>query len=543
MIHHPLLIKKTAQFQTKEINPATTEQTYTPDSGYDGFSSVKVAAVDSSIDSNIQAAYIKKGISILGVAGTFEGSASDQPSVGKSSIIVSTTTPGGKAARAAEVTITKTDDTSVVYTGTTDANGRFYLEVYPGTYTIAVNDREDYITPDAKEVEASANEANYVYMAYTTTSVTYGIKIDLANSNPETSVTYTDDAVDSEKSYMDFTNDTFVWGSWKDRFPFNMVKPCLFKNGAVVKYLNPDDYTKDVDGNDVVITGADGDVMIEIPKVYYRLHKDESYQYIQISDTAQEGFCCLAHTYKGVEKDKVYIGAYQSYYDGTSSRSVSGVSATGSVSLNNWRTYAQNNGEGYETFYWNLLVLLQCLYAIQFKNLDSQSALGYGWANNSSAFSTGGGLNQKGLYYGTAAHGQMKFMGIEDFYGSRNQWIDGAKMDSSRNLTIADMTQESAYYNGDGTGYKTVGASGITSNSSGYVKAIMGDNEGGFTPSNLGGSTTTYYSDYGYVGSGCVPGFGGTRTTTTYAGAFYLYFPYSATYAYSNRCSRLAFCG
>lgn len=68
MIHHPLLIKKTAKFQTKQINPASTEQTYTPDSGYDGFSSVKVAAVDSSVDSNIQPAYIKKGISILGVA-------------------------------------------------------------------------------------------------------------------------------------------------------------------------------------------------------------------------------------------------------------------------------------------------------------------------------------------------------------------------------------------------------------------------------------------------------------------------------------------
>ena len=540
MIHHPLLIKKTAKFQTKEINPATTEQTYTPDSGYDGFSSVKVAAVDSSIDANIQAAYIKKGISILGVAGTFEGSASDQPSVGKSSIIVSATTPGGKAARAAEVTITKKDDTSVVYTGTTDANGRFYLEVYPGTYTIAVNDREDYITPDAKEVEASVNEANYVYMAYTTTSVTYGIKIDLANSNPETSVTYTDDAVDSEKSYMDFTNDTFVWGSWKDRFPFNMVKPCLFKNGAVVKYLNPDDYTKDVDGNDVVITGADGDVMIEIPKVYYRLHKDENYQYIQISDTAQEGFCCLAHTYKGVEKDKVYIGAYQSYYDGTSSRSVSGVSATGSVSLNSWRTYAQNNGEGYENFYWNLLVLLQCLYAIQFKNLDSQTALGYGWCNQS-GYSTGGGLNQKGLYYGTSASGQMKFMGIEDFYGSRRTWIDGIYT-SGTNITIADATSPDMAFSGTGVGYIQAGSSGL-SGASGYTKSIIGTNEGGFTPTNVSGSASTYYCDFAYFYSGCVLYFGGSRGSTPGAGAFCLIFTYSATYTNASIGGRLAFCG
>jgi hypothetical protein len=69
--------------------------------------------------------------------------------------------------------------------------------------------------------------------------------------------------------------------------------------------------------------------MIEIPKIYYYLHKDTNYQYIQISNTKlNNNYCCLAHTYKGVEKDKIYIGAYQSYYDGTMTRSVSGVNST-----------------------------------------------------------------------------------------------------------------------------------------------------------------------------------------------------------------------
>ena len=541
MIIHPLLVKKTATFQTKTINPSVTEQTYTPDTGKDGFSSVTVKAVDNTIDANIQAGYIKEGVTILGVTGTFEGSATDQPTAGKSSIVINATA-GGKGLAGVTVTITNAEDSSVRFTGTTDANGRFYQQVNAGTYTVSVSDNGDYITPDAQTIEASINEANYCYMVYRTLSVTYGVKIDLANSNPETSVTYTDDAIGFDKSYMDFANDTFVYGSWQDKFPFNQVRPCLFKDGAVVKYLNPDNYAKDVDGNDVVITGADGDVMIEIPKVYYRLHKDENYQYIQISDTAQEGFCCLAHTYKGVEKDKVYIGAYQSYYDGTKSRSVSGVSATGSKSLNNWRDYAHAQGEGYENFYWNLLVLLQCLYTIQFKNLDSQTALGYGWCNGS-GYSTGGGLDAKGMYYGTSAHGQMKFMGIEDFYGSRYTWIDGAKIDSSYNLTIADMTQEAAYYNGNGTDYKIAGATGFTSNSSGYTKSILGNSEGGFVATNLSGSTTTYYCDYGYVGSGYVPYFGGYYSRTTIAGAFYLSFSFSATYSNAHRGGRLAFCG
>lgn len=542
MIIHPKITKKNAVFQTKTINPSITTQEYTPDSDKDGFSKVIVNAVDSSIDSNIQAGYIKKGIAILGVTGTFEGSASDQPTLNKSSIVVSVTKPGGIAVSGAIITITDTSDSTKVFTGTSDANGRYYKELTPGTYSVEIADLGGFITPTAQTVEASANEANYVYMHYTVTSVTYGVKIDLANSNPETAVTYTDDAVNFEKSYMDFANDTFVWGSWQDKFPFNQVKPCLFKDGAVVKYLNPNDYSKDVDGNDVVITGADGDVMIEIPKIYYKLHKDDSYQYIQISDTAQDGFCCLAHTYKGVEKNKVYIGAYQAYYDGTKARSISGVSATGSVSMNNWRTYCHNQGTGYEQFYWHLLVLLEVLFVIQFKNLNSQNALGYGWCNSSN-FSTGGGLNDKGMNYcasGTA-NAQLKFLGIEDFYGSRRTWIDGTYTSGTK-LTIADVTSESLEYNGSGTNYIEAGDTGL-SNKYGYTKAILGSNLGGFAPTDVSGSSSTYYSDYASFYSGCVLFFGGSRDNGASAGAFYLYFHYSASNAYSNYGGRLAFCG
>ncbi len=539
MIIHPKLTKKTAVFQTKTVNPATTSQEYTPDSGKDGFSKFTVNAVDSSIDSNIQAGYIKQGITILGVTGTFEGSASDQPALGKTSIVISATLPGGIAANGVTVTITNTD-TSAVTTGTTDANGRCYKELTPGTYTVSVSANGNYITPTTQTVEAAANEANYVYMNYTTSSVTYGVKIDLANSNPETSVTYTDDAAGFSKSYMDFANDTFVWGSWQNKWPFNQIKPCLFKNGAVVKYLNPNDYSKDTDGNSVDITGTDGDVMIEIPKIYYKLSKDSSYQYIQISDTAQTGFCCLAHTYKGSVKNKVYIGAYQAYYDGSKSRSISGVSATGSVSLNNWRTYAQAQGTGYENFYWHLLVLLQCLYVIQFKNLNSQAALGYGWCNQS-GYSTSGGLNNKGLYYGTSTTGQMKFLGIEDFYGSRSQWIDGIYTSGTK-VTIADVTNDSMAYNGSGTNYIEAGDSGL-SGASGYTKSIIGTNEGGFTPTNVSGSDSTYYSDFAYFYSGYVLNFGGARSYTTDAGAFCLNFYHNATYTSALRGGRLAFCG
>ena len=135
----------------------------------------------------------------------------------------------------------------------------------------------------------------------------------------------------------------------------------------------------------------------------------------------------------------------------------------------------------------------------------------------------------------------MKWLGIEDFWGSRRTWIDGAYINGT-SLTVADAASPDMAFSGTGVGYKTA-ASGLTTGG-GYFTKIVGENsEAGFTPQNFSGSSSTYYCDYGFVNSSCVPYFGGYRSSTTSAGAFYVFFSLSASSTNSAYGGRLAFCG
>ena len=64
--------EKVYKTQEKTAVPTTSEQRIIPDSSFDALSAVNISAVDSTIDSNIIPANIKKGVSILGVEGTNE---------------------------------------------------------------------------------------------------------------------------------------------------------------------------------------------------------------------------------------------------------------------------------------------------------------------------------------------------------------------------------------------------------------------------------------------------------------------------------------
>jgi hypothetical protein len=347
---------------------------------------------------------------------------------------------------------------------------------------------------------------------------TFGVSIDLTNSDPEAAVTYTNDAVGMTAGSSD----------WNSKGIFKGIKPCLFKDGAVVGYLNPDNFAEFADGGVADITsGNAGDVMIEIPKLGVKISTSGTILTVQVTDNPNaEGFNYYAHTRtKEGDRDNLYIGAFLGSSAGGKLRSLSGKSPLNYETLGGFRTLAQANGQGYDQFAFYPLTLLQCLFLIKYKNRDSQSALGMGYVGDEEwsymAKNTGATLT-KGMDYGSSdSMEQMKFLGIEDFWGNLYQWIDGLVSSSNRNMLTAFTS-----FNDTGDGYMDKGQAAQVG---GYMKEPQGTTETGFIIKTGGGSSSTYFADFGHFYGGYVPSFGGYVCDGAIAGAFLLSVYYDAS--------------
>lgn len=262
--------------------------------------------------------------------------------------------------------------------------------------------------------------------------------------------TYEDDAVGmpSGKS-IEATN------AWQEFFGY---KPCLFKNGRVVGYLNPNDYSKFEDGSSADITSGDaGDVMIEFPKRGLKISKtNDNKLRVTITDNIED----QTYTYYAFTRDKLnyspfnhqelnqvdnfYLGVYPSYFmiggelqskSGTRASTTSGLDEKYGV-YGNVEHYAhelvRNKGTGYELMTFFQLVYIQAMYLLQFKNPKVTSAFGYdGNRTDVNRLWCGDG-DQLGLVYANDSSGgtnPSKLFGMEHLSTNANQLIDGLIID------------------------------------------------------------------------------------------------------------------
>lgn len=349
----------------------------------------------------------------------------------------------------------------------------------------------------------------------------WGVEVDYTNSNPLTSVTYTHNAIG-------MTPGSSAW----DNTPiFSGIKPCLLNNGSVNYYLDPNNFSKKADGvtNADITSGTDGDVMIEIPKLGYKIETTGNTLKVQVTNNPNagaDGFCYYGHTRTTEgDRDFLYVSAYKGYVASNKLRSLSGKTPLGATSLEEFRDFAQQNGSGYDVLSFYPLTLLQVLYLIKYKNLDSQTALGEGYTNKSNtSYANTGGTNTKGMYWGGADTEQMKFAGVEDLWGNIFNIIEGF---TTMNDTGYGATAFKDF-NSTGDGYNIVAPFDIRLEDVGTsagIKKVYGTNELGFIPSEVGGSLTTptYFCDNTNWGSNIIMRplhHGGTHTDAKGAGVF-----------------------
>ena len=218
----------------------------------------------------------------------------------------------------------------------------------------------------------------------------YGFHIDGSESDPSEMVMYLRDAIGMTPAGMDYTNDVFNYGSWKNAF--FIPRPCMLKSdGTVDYYLDPDDYSKKADGtaSDIADSTYDGNAMMEWGqngrKIWMKIVPDGTDSaYVFIADRqVDSGFHDYPfHDCNGESAEHFYTAIYNGSVLDSKMRSLSGQTVSKSLTGTAEKTAAKLNNPGTDEL-WNIecladRMLINMLLILMGKSTDTQAVFGQG---------------------------------------------------------------------------------------------------------------------------------------------------------------------
>lgn len=379
--------------------------------------------------------------------------------------------------------------------------------------------------------------------------IIYGWHVDPNISDSSNAVTYLEDAVGMTPAAMGAS--IFNYGSWEDAF--FMPKPCMLKSdGTVDYYLDPNDYSKKVDGtpSDVANPDYDGNAMMEWGMLWYKFEggtaDGEGYFYVsnQKVDDTYRCWCNID------SKDNITDHFYTAIYNGTGTtklRSISGVALTsangnGSTTTTQEETRAKaNNTTSDVEWYidvWCDRLLINALLVLMGKSLNTQAVFGRGLDAVSQtakeAYVTGT-LNDKGLFWGDTANGisAVKVFGMENWWACCWRRTAGCiSVNRALKIKLTYGTADGSTtvgYNQTGNGYIS---NGTIPSSNNYARAMTYNQYGNMTSNVTDGSSSTYYADYFYQNTDTrYLLVGGYSVLGVRAGTFFFSLSYAPSYA------------
>lgn len=324
-----------------------------------------------------------------------------------------------------------------------------------------------------------------------------------------------------------------------------MRRCILDNNGGVIKYI--------YDSNESQSSVLNESIMTEIPQHWYKLYTMGTKFRMMLSAIPLPGY---------KEVPKFYIGTYEAMieritstlgsarlvantnvnfrggdntaeWDGTY-RSLLGCPVT-NLTRDQFRQAARKRGSGWEMYTYNAHKTLFWLFAVEYATLDSQKpfnaqkdangfaqgGLGPGptqmtdWANfnNTNPLIPCGYTNEFGNGSGEKAyvvknasggtHATLmanRYRGIENPFGHIWKYTDGANIQvttGDSGLSILFTTDDPSNFSD--TSYTGYDKKGNICRTNGYAKKMLLGEDGDIVPTEVGGSSSTYWCDYYYT--------------------------------------------
>lgn len=268
-------------------------------------------------------------------------------------------------------------------------------------------------------------------------------------------------------------------------------------------------------------------VLVEIPKFWYKWTKSGSAMKLQIADNPVQGFYVSPmhadrDDGKG-ERDIAYIGKYKCVSD---YKSKAGYAPKTEISINTARTNIAALGTGYYQHDYAAFWTLRMLFLVEFATWDGQSVL-----QNTSNFGsiseivTGGTANMS-YHTGVSADGyNTQYRYVEDPWDNMLEWLDGLYFNGANMYCINNPNNFAVGSNGTLVGTR------ITE--TGYIKSWTVPTISGFewalVPASIASSESYIHDGYYYTSDGVVAYIGGSRTAWELHGPFFMYTDFTAS--------------
>lgn len=310
---------------------------------------------------------------------------------------------------------------------TPDALGKVTLQLQGNkTYYISLISFPEGYYGQASSVNVAYDSDNQLTLQLLEQPEIIGFKINKASPYD---VTYTDGAEGWTPMTMNTTTGELDFGSFYNSWLLQDIRPCMVKDGVVQYYFKKTgfmqfDYSQQENGLPTdIVSGADGDVMIEHPLLFYKAYEQTdgtgSYFYAKFTRSPMSGWTAAAFSdITGIFYNTIYFNAYAGTVLNGQIRSLSGKTIDDTISpadLGSPDVYQDTLIDAIPSK--RLISGTDVLYLYLLHGMMYKTVLFYdtGYANITPTIHVTGTMNSYPLCYGLRySVNKFKFLGMEN---------------------------------------------------------------------------------------------------------------------------------